>query len=158
MKTTQFYKYATWLLLILNLLLIAFFFLTAPGPPGGNGKRMFRNQAIEMLQLNSEQEAAFIKSATKHSDEMNKLNDQGNGLLKNYFSPLLDSTLVVDHAGLIAALLEIEKAKIEGTYQHFSEVKNTLSASQVAGFDVFMRRALGVLLLDQQKNAPRPKD
>jgi hypothetical protein len=158
MRTAQFYKYATWLLLTLNLLLIAFFFLTAPGPPGGDGKRMFRNQAIGMLQLNSEQEAAFIKSATKHSDEMNKLNDQGNDLLKSYFSPLLDSTLEVDHAGLIAALLEIEKAKIEGTYQHFLEVKSTLSDSQVAGFEIFMRRALGILLLDQQKNAPPPQD
>ena len=157
MNTSQLYKYATWLLLALNLLLIAFF-LTKPGPPGGKGKRMFRNQAIEILRLDTEQEAAFLKLAKNHREEMNKLNEQGNGLLKKYFSPLLDSTMVVDQAQLLSGLLALEKAKIEGTYQHFLEVKNTLDDSQIDDFDVFMSRAIGILLVEDQNRPLLPKD
>lgn len=157
MNASQLYKYATWLLLALNLLLIAFF-LTKPGPPGGKGKRMFRNQAIEILRLDTEQEAAFLKLAKNHREEMNKLNEQGNGLLKKYFSPLLDSTMVVDQAQLLSGLLALEKAKIEGTYQHFLEVKNTLDDSQIDDFDVFMSRAIGILLVEDQNRPLLPKD
>lgn len=158
MKTAQFYKYATWLLLALNLLLIAFFFFMRPGPHGGNGKRMFRNQATEILQLNSEQEAAFIASAEAHNKTMNTLSAQENRLLKSYFEPLLDTAQRVDKDSLMSAILHLEKAKIKETFQHFSEVKNMLDASQSDGFEIFIRRALGILLLDQQKNTPPPGD
>ena len=158
MKTSQFYKYATWLLLTLNLLLIAFFFFTKPGPPRGPNKHHFRNEAIELLKLSSEQETAFIEAAEMHNTAMDKLGQQGNSLLKSYFEPLLGKTNQVGKDSLMTAILDLEKAKIEGTFQHFSEVKDLLDDDQGADFDKFMRRAIGILLLEQQKKAPPHKD
>jgi hypothetical protein len=158
MKTAQFYKYATWLLLALNLLVIAFFFFTQPGPPRGKHRQHFRKEALNILQLSNEQKAAFVASADTHNKAMNTLGEQENSLLKSYFEALMDTTQRVNQASLMAAVLELEKAKIEGTFQHFSEVKNMLNDSQSNEFEFFMRRALGILLLDQQKNTPPPKD
>ncbi|WP_020538846.1 hypothetical protein [Lewinella cohaerens] len=158
MKTAQFYKYATWLLLSLNLLLVAFFFLGRPGPPNGPGRQNFREEAVSVLQLSSEQEAAFVESAMKHSEAMTKLGKQEDSMLKNYFEPLLGYPKSEDPDSLMAEILGIERAKIEGTFQHFAEVKALLDDSQGANFDEFMRRALRMLLLDEQQKAPPPKD
>ena len=82
MKTAQFYKYATWLLLALNLLVIAFFFFTQPGPPRGKHRQHFRKEALNILQLSNEQKAAFVASADTHNKAMNTLGEQENSLLK----------------------------------------------------------------------------
>jgi hypothetical protein len=158
MKTAQFYKYATWLLLSLNLLLIGFFFLGRPGPPNGPNRQNFRDEVVNVLKLNGEQEAAFVESAMRHSEAMNKFSDEENSILKNYFKPLLDNPQSEASDSLMVEILEIERAKIEGTFQHFSEVKGLLDDTQGANFDKFMRRALGILLLEQQQKAPPPKD
>ena len=84
MKTVQFYKYAAAILLLLNIVLIAFFFITKP--KGNMGKPPLR--AMETLGLDEAQHDLFLASAKRHSIEMTSINEAQKKLLMPYFNQL----------------------------------------------------------------------
>lgn len=162
MKALQYYKYATWLLLALNLAMVAFFLLTRPPHNherrgGEQEKHDFRNQAIDILALDEVQKEAFLKSVKIHSETMVAIDEQERPLLKKYFQPLLDTTLTIDQVEVMNSILVLEKKKIAHTYQHFSEINTLMRADQEANFADFLQNALEILLLENKKQRPSPQ-
>ena len=154
MKTLQFYKYATFILLALNIGLIAFSFITRP--KGQKGAPQLR--AIETLGLDEAQHEFFLASAKEHITQMMSISEQQKELLMPYFNSIADSTQIVDAESVLSAVEQLERKKIEQTHQHFSEIKSILNADQIDDFEGFMDRTLEKLLVTQKKSLAPPKD
>ena len=154
MNQLQLYKYATGAMVLLNIALVLFFFLTKPDPPRGDGARNFRSKAIEILQLDTNQQATFVQLAERHNQRMKTISEQQRARLKPYFGSLIDTTKVSDTMALIEEIPQLERDKVEVTYQHFQEVRSLLTEEQLPYFEQFVSQALDILLLDREK--PRP--
>jgi len=154
MKTVQFYKYATFILLALNITLISFFFITKP--KGNMGKPPLR--ALETLGLDKAQHDLFLASAKRHSTEMEGINEAQKKLLMPYFNQLTNTKQTINSDSIFREVQQLERRKIEQTYQHFSEIKATLKDEQIDDFEGFMDRILQRILLTQKKSPPPPKD
>ena len=154
MNQLQLYKYATGAMVLLNIALVLFFFLTKPDPPRGDGARNFRPKAIEILQLDTNQRATFVQLAERHNQQMEALSEQQRARLKPYFGSLVDA--VSDTTALIQEVAQLERDKVEVTYQHFQEVRSILTEEQLPYFEQFVSQALDILLLNREK--PRPPE
>lgn len=154
MKQLQFYKYATWALLLLNLSMVAFFFLTAPPPP--KGEEFDRKGPIDIVKMDEQQNESFLQLAEQHKKQMVDLNDDQRKLLKPYFNSLINPAIIINSDSLLNQVQLLEQRKIESTYQHFQEVKSMLRPEQQSDFKEFMNRALERILLEQN-NPPPPK-
>lgn len=157
MKQLQFYKYAAFGLLALNLAMIAFFFLTSPRPPHERAGQGMLSRAVEMLRLDEEQKVKFEESARAHKENMTSINDRQRALLRPYFQRLIDPSIVVDEAGVLAEVQKLEAEKVVSTYRHFTEVKSILKPDQQPYFEEFMHQALRMILLEQENTPPPPK-
>lgn len=149
-------------MVILNISMIAFFFLTKPPhrglPPGEGGGPPFKNKAIDVLKLDEGQHAIFLKSVQAHREVIQNTDEKQRDLLKPYFYQLIDPEQVVDSDSTLHKFQQLERNKIESTYQHFQEIKSILTPDQQADFEVFMKDALKMILLETEKNQPPPKD
>lgn len=154
MESLKFYKYATWGLLILNLLMLSFFIITKGGKHEGNHTP---GMAAELLKLNDEQHTQFLASAQQHEQIMDRINAAQSSLLKPYFSQLTTPQKITS-ANTLTEIQALEKQKIEATYQHFEEVKNILTIEQLPDFKIFMNHILTRLIDTKKKNPPPPKD
>ena len=101
MKQLQLFKYATLGLILLNIGIILFFFLTKPKPPrpmpeGPNNHAMDR-RAIDLLGLDENQVVAFRDLARAHSREMRTINEEQRQLLEPYFVAVMDSTAEISN-------------------------------------------------------------
>ena len=152
MKQLQFYKYTTWALLFLNISMILFFFLTRPKPfpPRDGGKR----RAIDMLKMDEQQHDIFLEYVNQHIQLMDGFDNQQRNLLKPYFNTLVDSTKNTDSDNLLGQALQMERKKIESTYQHLQDIKSILRPEQQAAFEAWINSALEVILLDKKKPLP----
>ena len=158
MKQTTFYKYAIWGLVLLNMLVLAFFVFTKPKPPHSAHSHNFQSEVIHLLKLDPEQQAAFRKLAESHNQNIKLLSSQQEKLLLPYFESLTDSTQYVDKVKNLNQFQLLERQKIETTYQHFEEIKNILHQEQLPRFEEFMKIIIDNLLLKNKKNPPPPKE
>lgn len=151
MKSTQFFKYTTWVMLVLNLGLISLFFFRHLSAP--NNLR-----AIATLKLDEQQHELFLASAKRHSVIIEDIAAQQKNLLRPYFKQLVNQDLIKDDKELLRKMQLLESRKITSTYQHFSEIKDILREDQLSDFEGFMDRMLSKILVGNEKNRPRPKD
>ena len=151
MQSSQFYKYTTWAMVLLNLVLLGI--LIAGIPPSGD-----RMRAIDSLKLNGTQHDAFLASAKKHELLMTELVEKQRDLLRPYFQQLIKENEKVDKLQLFAQLKQLESQKLQSTYQHFEEIKNILTEEQMADFELFMNRMLEKILLEREKKPRPPKE
>lgn len=151
MKTLQFYKYTTWGLLALNLLILAFF-IARPLPFHG-GMR-----AIDTLKLDDQQHTEFLVSAQKHERLIKEIQIEQKEILHTYFNQLVASSAQLDTTHSLTTYEALESQKIKVTYQHFKEIKNFLREEQYADFEQFMNRMLKRILPESKKNPHHPKD
>lgn len=153
MDKLTFYRYTSIGLLILNLAILAFFFLFRPlmgGPPQGPP-----NTAI--LEMDAEQHAAFQGLVEDHQEIMRTANDRQKELLSQYFSQLADPT--GSPTGTFPEkYCEYEQEKIVGTYEHFLQVKGLLRPEQRAKFPLFIDQSLDQILGKAGKRRRRPQD
>lgn len=157
MKQLQFYKYATFALLAINLSIIGFLFFTHGRPPHpGEGENLFM-RAAEMMKLDPQQNEQFQEFAGAHAQKMRSINERQRDLLRPYFQSLIDPSLAIDSSAVLAEVQKLEAEKVEATYQHFAEVKAMLKPEQQPYFEEFMHQALRMILLEPN-NAPPPRD
>jgi hypothetical protein len=153
MNKLNFYRYAALGLLVLNLAILAFFFLYRPlvGGPGGQPP-----SHIE-LELDEAQNDAFHELAKAHQKMMQRIDQQQKDLLAEYFSSLAEHG--ADSASMVPPYYTtLEREKISGTYEHFLEVKALLRPDQQPNFAEFVDRALENILGQGRNRPPRPKD
>ena len=155
MKELKFYKYAVAGLVLLNILMMSFFFLTKPHPPGAMDANFVRPSPTT-LHLTDQQEKEFIFFAEKHQQQMRELKSQQSALLKPYFETLTQTGNPDRPDSLLITYEDLERQKVEATYEHFEEVKLILDTDQIAHFEAFMDQALNMILFDA-KNSPPPR-
>ncbi len=152
MSQLKFYKYATFSLLLLNILLIGFFFLHRPphSPNNMKGKRT----AMEALKLSDKQHDTFLGFAEKHVQHMHSIEEQQKELLNDYFLQLINTSKNIDSDSLLSKVQLLEREKIEKTYQHLEEVKSLLKKEQYIYFEGFMNHIMRVLLGKKREKKP----
>ena len=124
MNNVQLYKWATIFLFLINMGMLTFFFATKPSHPNED---RFRQTVKEELNLNSSQEKLFLKSAEKHSEQINALNNQQKELWIAYFNTLKTTSTSTKKDSISLELQQIELQKVKLTYLHFEEVKSFLN-------------------------------
>lgn len=148
MDKHRLYRLATWSLLALNLVLVAFLFLR-PGP-----QKPAPEKLIDLLELTDEQQGKFRELARAHRGEMRSVNDRQRQLLRDYFAGLHEHP-ERDSFPLPPAMLDLQEAKITGTYAHLREVRSLLTPAQLELYPEFTRRALRRILMDNRADPKR---
>lgn len=98
MNSLSFFKLATLVLILLNLVLI-FFLIQGRS---NNPKHAFEQKAIDILQLDADQSDRFRGLAKMHNEAINKLNSETNSILKPYFKNLFSEKNNVKKDSLLA--------------------------------------------------------
>ncbi|WKN42750.1 hypothetical protein [Tunicatimonas pelagia] len=158
MRQLTLYKYTTGGLLLLNIAVLAFFLLAKPKPPRRPPSDNFQSRVINMLDLTDQQVPTFKELANAHNQKMRSIRGQQQQLLLPYFESLTDSSITIDQEGVLSQIQQLEKEKIEVTYQHLQDLKSMLTKEQLADFEEFADMLIGRLLIDTKKNPPPPKD
>jgi hypothetical protein len=154
MKQLPFYKYATWILLLLNLAIVGFFFFTRPpAPHGGDGKPPLR--AIDILEMNDEQHRDFLASVKRHEERLDAINKEQSGALLPYFRSITIESDTTNYDSALIRVQALERAKIESLFQHFQELKDILRADQQAAFKAFVEDIVEKNLLGKNQK-PHP--
>ncbi|MCP9236282.1 hypothetical protein [Lewinella sp. JB7] len=149
MNKLQAYRWATAGLLIVNLVLLAVVFF-GPAPRGGP-----HASAREILGLDDDQHAEFLRLAGTHRQNMQALNDRQTQLLRTYLEQL---ATVSDVPPVPGEVCSVETEKVRLTYRHLNDIKQLLTAEQMTAYPVFIEDILQRILLQQEKNPPPPKD
>ncbi len=154
MSTDRLYRIATWALLALNVLLIAYvgLFRHGPPPPPDDGSR-FRSRAVKLLDLDEEQNELFKARADAHHEKIMELDRSQTDLIQRYFGGLATQTAI--DSSLQDELNRVQQAKLTETYGHFYQVKELLRPEQQANFEPFLKAALR-RLLPESRPGKRP--
>jgi hypothetical protein len=148
------YRSAAIGLLVLNLAILAFFFLHRPLIGGSNQRP--RPTHLE-LEFDEAQQDAFFGLVGTHQAMMQRINQEQKGLLAEYFSSLAQnepdsSSMVPQH------YTKLEEEKISSTYDHFLNVKALLRPEQQQKFPSFVDRSLKHILGQGRNRPPSPKE
>lgn len=161
MKQLQFFKYATIGLVLLNIGIILFFFLTKPKPPehrpGGPQQHPMDRRAIDLLNLNKEQATIFRDLVREHSREMRSINEEQKNALEPYFATVIESVPDPNIQARLDKVMVLEKRKIEVTYKHFEKVKAILEPAQLGEFEIFVKESLNRILGKGGQKPPPPR-
>lgn len=134
MKKETIYKIAIGILLAVNLLQLYKFL-----PP--IKQDVFRDKAIQMMNLNEKQKELFKNFAEEHRSKMDALYNKQTQLTSQYFDKPSDS--------LLHLIAKIETEKITVTEQHFSKIKSILKKEQIPQFEKFKKKALNLILKEK---------
>lgn len=146
MKPIQLYKYATWGLLIINLVLVFFLILgRPPGPPRGSGGKP--PVTIKALGLDDDQDRLFLASVQEHEAQLDAINEQQGKALLPYFQSILEETDTTDYSLILDRVQELERAKIESLHEHFQDIKALLKPEQETAFEAFLEGVVGRMLI-----------
>lgn len=156
MEQIKFFKYTTIFLAILNISMIAFFFITKPKGkhPHHDGKK---GNALEILKLDKTQKETFSEYADAHKALMKDFNEEQKTLLKTYFETLTDTTNIAITDSLLTKVQVIEKQKIESTYEHLKDIQTILNKEQEPHFQEFMNQVYGRILAESKRNKKNRK-
>lgn len=158
MSQLKFYKYSTWALLIINVAVLSFFLLSKPpprgggpgrGPGGGPGGRAhgLETEAVQILQLDDEQQTTFLELAKNHGKELRSIAKQERDQLRIYFDQLIKDTGSSDNAAILEQVKLLEEEKVTVTFEHFESIQALLREDQQVHFERFMKKALQILLV-----------
>lgn len=157
MSKLTIYKYATWGLLFLNLAVLTFFLATKPKPPGRLPAHAFQTEVIEILKLNDAQVKTFRALAKDHNQKVTGIDAQQQNLLRPYFESLAKPSIDIDRSEALNQLQQLEREKIEVTFQHFQALKFILKEEQLTHFEEFINRYIDIFLVGEKKRVPPPK-
>ncbi len=159
MKENKFYKIAFVLMLLLNIVVLGYLFLSKPKRPSFEDGRPNRpanpiaigfEHASKTMNLDDSQLENFRKLVTKHKGEMKDINERQRDILK----PLFKDSNNTDSFSL-EKLGNLEQEKVQLTLDHFKDIKKILREEQYEGFDSFKNTVSIRLLSDGKKPPPR---
>ena len=161
MNQLKFFKVGFIVLMVLNLVLVAFLVMGKhvnhrPSHPGNNPK-VFRQKIVEILELTEDQKTQFNDLANEHHQQMMDVENEQKELVQHYFAGLINSENNQDSEKILAELQHIERQKVELTYNHFEQVRAILSEEQTPQFAEFVKFALNRILLEGNKPPHPPK-
>ncbi len=142
MNKFKFYKLGFWILLILNLGLIAFFLLSPP--PHQRGKGSHQGSAKKMLHLDEQQNDQFLNLVKKHKEKINLIQQNQADELKKVFKIAMNDSKTKDYKldSIIQKHERLEGSKIIETIAHFEDVKSILNNDQIPHFETFIHHVI----------------
>jgi hypothetical protein len=150
------------LLLLLNFGILGFLLLghKPPPPPDGPGRPPHPGlPVVEKLHFDESQKTAFDQMKKEHHATMEKLDEQHEGILKQYFEMLGKSGNIQSQKdSLEHALASVEARRASVTFEHFNAVKAMCRPDQVSQFDDLIPDILQLLLKPRgpQQGPPPP--
>ncbi len=147
MNKLKFFKTVTWILIVINISILVFFYVSQPKHHGFDPKNIQRE-----LSLSKSQHQKFIHSANKHRTGIHKLRKKQRQLVMCYFGTISKGS-VSDTSLYVKQLESIESEKLKITYIHFKEIKAILNKKQSKNFNTFMHSLMERIV--SNKNGPR---
>jgi hypothetical protein len=154
MNALRFYKLFSIGLLVLNLVLIGCYIFPdlmkrkghMPPPP-------LRGAIVHQLHFEKAQAEAFKESAEQHKETIQALEEQRASAVRSYFQGLYKTQSDSVQQVLLTKIQDIEKNKIEVTYQHFEDLKAICTEEQLPLFPGALDEVLNHILLG---TGPKP--
>ncbi|MFY0652152.1 MAG: hypothetical protein JXQ96_08975 [Cyclobacteriaceae bacterium] len=167
MKSQQFFKLVIVVLVLLNLSVIAVFFIQSSNKtplrpmqhngPGGAHKGPLVDHIEQTLQLDEGQKEKYKALRQAHMKAMKEMNDRHNSLLKEYFQTLKkEGNKTAQNQQILSDIQDVEKDKVEVTYEHFRKIKALCSEEQLEKFPKVMDETIRHLLGTGQRRRPPP--
>ncbi|HRH63580.1 MAG TPA: hypothetical protein PLI68_09670 [Bacteroidia bacterium] len=120
------------LLILVNLLLMAFLFFGRPHPPGKHGPRDYM---IERLQFAPNQIEKFDQLIEQHRHQINELDSKINALKNKLYLQLIKDTIPTAQDSIIQQIGVMQMQIEQVNYAHFKDVKNLCNPTQLTYFD-----------------------
>ena len=156
MKTLQFYKYACLALVLLNISILVFFYASEEKHTHETPVNKPKIKIDRLLEMSDEQYELFHSSASAHSKKIASIDNEQRMLLSTYFQGLTAASKTMHSDTLLNRLDQLNRRKIEVTYQHFKEVKAFLNEDQQGNFKIFLDEILDRIILKKGKGLPSP--
>ncbi|MEQ8711958.1 MAG: hypothetical protein RIC80_03020 [Cyclobacteriaceae bacterium] len=161
MNNRSVYKIGFFVMLAINLTVIAFVFTSSSRPPRAPGmshQKDIKEEISSILKLSAEQKEQYYKSAMEHREKLRLIERSLKERAEQYLGFLrLDDPQEAEMNSVLSELSELEIAKIEATYEHFEQLRDICTAPQLADFDQVMDQVITVLLNDRKNNPPPPR-
>lgn len=156
MSESKFYKYATFGLILINLVILSVFFVgLKPLSHGGPNRHLGKNPH-DLLQLSESQKSEFYILAEAHIEKVKDIDREQKRALEKYFKQLtLQSQANED--SILTEVNKLESQKIRSTYEHLEEVKALLKDDQSIHFEKFIQHVLADVLGSRQERRPPPR-
>ena len=155
MKRETFLTVAILLLFAMNLCLVAFFIFDRRMPPHKE-KHETHKIIIETLRYDEQQQRQFDASRNEQHNEMERLNEQFDHVVNNYFSLLMNETVNVSAKdSLEQVMFDIQKRKANSLFNHFQQLKNICRDDQRQAFDELLPELMH-LIKPPPDNGPPP--
>lgn len=142
MENIRFLKIALFVLLLLNLSLLAFLWFRHPPHPGGRGEGPAK-LLIEKVGLDAEQQAEYARMREDHQRAMRDFRQRNDDLHQRLYHLLAsnrEDTLAVQQ---LTDSLALGQKKMEGiTFDHFRALRAICRPDQQPRFDAFIGEAL----------------
>ncbi len=138
------------LLVVMNGAVLFYFLTGRQIPPPRHDKRI-----IEALHFDDLQQQEFEKLKFGHRDQMNRLDDAFNGLLKDYFETLASGNTSMRDS-LANELGKIEQQRVNITWDHFNDLKKLCKPEQAEDFNNFLPELIRFIVQRGPKNGPPP--
>jgi protein CpxP len=120
------------LLILVNLLLLAFLFFGRPHPPGKHGPRDYM---IEKLHFTQDQIEKFDHLIVQHRQQIDQLDSKINALKNSLYLQLSKDAKSFSQDSIIQQIGVTQMQIEQVNYSHFKEVKKLCSSDQLAYFD-----------------------
>lgn len=140
MEKVKLYKIIAISMITINILLIGIFFVTKPDHPRGKG---VIKHVKTQLDLDDVQFEKFQNLAKKHHQSIMEIQKNQSKVLEPYFNALVKEN---KNSKNLDYYLELERKKIENTYNHFSEIQKLLNDQQSLNFEDFMNKSMPRIL------------
>ncbi|HLP12614.1 MAG TPA: hypothetical protein VK177_11830 [Flavobacteriales bacterium] len=143
-KNLAVWKWATIVMLLCNMGLMAFVLLRpCPPPPPHGGPHGVDKFIINELELDEQQIAKFDLLKKEHRSKMEKLRKSGRKLRNVYFEQLKNTKENDSLVRARATAIGINQQEIElATYIHFKSLRNMLTETQKEIFDSIIQEVL----------------
>jgi periplasmic protein CpxP/Spy len=143
MKSTRFYKIIIAILVVMNLVTLAFLWfggsLLIPGPVRGKASEFL----ISELKLTHDQVEEFGKLRSIHHEKMQTLQDRDRMMHDRFFGALFLTPPDTITAGILAdSIAELRKQMDMLTFEHFRQLRLTLTELQKVKFQKVFNQAL----------------
>lgn len=156
MDKIKFLTYSVILLLLLNLGIISFLYLTRPNTNLDDNRRKPKDIIIEKLHFNANQikkYEAIINVYRNNIDSLNNNNRELKSVLYTQLKHPIVNNKIKD--SLIKLILVNQNRIEEANFKHFQDIKAICTGSQINDFN-FLTEELGQLFSNQNRK-PRPE-
>ncbi len=162
MNSNSLYKVGLIIMIIINGFLIYFLIQNHPkGPMHARGMERtdLKEKISKQLNLSQTQKEQYFQLAREHQEKMVKMDRQQKELIKSYFSFLIEpSPNAETQKQVLAQLSNLESQKINITFEHFENLKALCNHEQKAQFGLVMGDIMNVLIREEKKLPPPPRD